>query len=448
MSYNLALDIQNVSKVYEVYKNPHDRLLQILFGKYKKFYKEFVALSDINFNVEKGECVGIVGRNGAGKSTLLQIITGIMMPSSGSVSCSGRIAALLELGSGFNNEFSGRENIYMNAAILGIKENEIEKKIDEIVDFADIPDFIDQPLKTYSSGMMLRLAFAVQTQVDPEILIIDEALAVGDAIFQTKCYKRINELRDKGTTILFVSHDQEAVRTLTNRCVLLEKGKQLMFDDSSKVILEYRNLINTHKKGTEEGSGSIHQEKEALEVKQALVEKTDSDSSASSKKQEFKNEFGGTVARITAVKVCDENDKECDRFYPHDLIKIYVTFKVNEDTEHLNINVRIRNLQGVKIYSWGTLNQDMVSKDNNIFRNLKFKKGEERTVVFSCINNLGDSFYEVQAGITTEKTFDYTDQTILHWIDGAGYFYSSFRSSLSGDFFGGTNNLNMKAEIL
>lgn len=130
------------------------------------------------------------------------------------------------------------------------------------------------------------------------------------------------------------------------------------------------------------------------------------------------------------------------------MIKIYVTFKVNEDTEHLNINVRIRNLQGVKIYSWGTLNQDMVSKDNNIFRNLKFKKGEERTVVFSCINNLGDSFYEVQAGITTEKTFDYTDQTILHWIDGAGYFYSSFRSSLSGDFFGGTNNLNMKAEIL
>ena len=225
MSYNLSLDIQNVSKVYEVYKNPHDRVLQILFGKYKKFYKEFVALSDINFNVEKGECVGIVGRNGAGKSTLLQIITGIMMPSSGSVSCSGRIAALLELGSGFNNEFSGRENIYMNAAILGIKENEIEKKIDEIVDFADIPDFIDQPLKTYSSGMMLRLAFAVQTQVDPEILIIDEALAVGDAIFQTKCYKRINELRDKGTTILFVSHDQEAVRTLTNRCVLLEKGK-------------------------------------------------------------------------------------------------------------------------------------------------------------------------------------------------------------------------------
>ena len=224
MSSEVVLKVENVGKRYEIYEAPHHRLLQTLLRGKKQFYKEFWALKDISFKINKGECLGIIGRNGCGKSTLLQIIAGTLAPTLGSVSITGKVAALLELGSGFNPDFTGRENVYMNGAIMGFSRAEMKRKFDDVAAFADIGEFIDQPMKIYSSGMFVRLAFAAAISVDPDILIIDEALAVGDMNFQAKCMTALTRLREKGATVLFVSHDVGAVRSLCNRAVYLEHG--------------------------------------------------------------------------------------------------------------------------------------------------------------------------------------------------------------------------------
>ena len=218
----IILSVRNVSKCFEMYEKPVHRLYQTLCAGRHRFYKEFWALKDISFDVRRGECVGIIGRNGAGKSTLLQIITGILAATTGTVELKGRVAALLELGSGFNPEFTGRENVYLNGSILGLTKREIDERYDDIVAFADIGDFIDQPVKTYSSGMMIRLAFAVNVFVDPEVLIVDEALAVGDAAFQRKCFMRMDALREKGVTLILVTHDTGDVKERCDRAIYLK----------------------------------------------------------------------------------------------------------------------------------------------------------------------------------------------------------------------------------
>lgn len=218
-----AINVNNIGKFFEIYEKPVHRLLQMLYHGRKQFYRPYWALSDISFNVGHGECFGIIGRNGAGKSTLLQIITGTLTPSVGTVSTQGRVAALLELGSGFNPEFTGRENVYLNASILGLSKIEIDEKYEAIINFADIGDFIDQPVKSYSSGMVVRLAFAVIAHVDADILIIDEALSVGDAFFTQKCMRFLRRFMESNT-VLFVSHDVASVNSLCTRAMLLEKG--------------------------------------------------------------------------------------------------------------------------------------------------------------------------------------------------------------------------------
>jgi lipopolysaccharide transport system ATP-binding protein len=243
MSSDIAIKIENLRKCYHVYERPRDRLLQLFFRRHRRYYREFWALKDISFEVKKGETVGIVGRNGSGKSTLLQIICGILVPTDGKVETQGRIAALLELGSGFNPEFTGRENIYMNAAILGICRQEIEERFDSILAFADIGEFIDQPVKNYSSGMALRLAFAVQAQIDPDILIVDEALAVGDARFQAKCFERLRQLKENGTSILLVTHSGEQIVTHCSRAVLLESGCLREVGEPRKVMNHYMDIL-------------------------------------------------------------------------------------------------------------------------------------------------------------------------------------------------------------
>ena len=237
-SDDVVLRIRHISKRFEIYDKPRHRLQQMLFGRWKTYFREFWALRDIDFEVKKGECVGIIGRNGAGKSTLLQIVTGTLQPTEGTVEHHGRIAALLELGSGFNPEFTGRENVYMNAAILGLTKAETDARYDDIVAFADIGEFIDQPVKTYSSGMMVRLAFAVNAFVDPDILIVDEALAVGDAMFQQKCMRFIRKFKEEHT-ILFVSHDTGAVVNLCDRAVLLDGGQVKMIGSPKEVSERY-----------------------------------------------------------------------------------------------------------------------------------------------------------------------------------------------------------------
>jgi len=283
-----------------MYGKPSHRLWQTLSMGRKKFYKEFWALRDINFEVKRGECVGIIGRNGSGKSTLLQIIAGTLNPTIGNVEVYGRVAALLELGSGFNPEFTGRENVYMNATILGLTKAEIDAKYDEIVAFADIGEFIDQPVKTYSSGMYVRLAFAVAINVDPDILIVDEALSVGDVGFQRKCSEKIDSMCQRGVSIFFSSHDLHIVERLCSHALFLSKGICLLNGESKAVVAFYQDLIN--RESTKERDLAVHQSVEFVN---------------STKEIEF-----------LGVEIFSERGEEKVSFVTHETINIRIRYRV------------------------------------------------------------------------------------------------------------------------
>jgi lipopolysaccharide transport system ATP-binding protein len=262
---DIAIRVQNLSKCHHIYDAPRDRLKQFVVPSLQRlvrlaprqYFHEFWALKDVSFEIKKGDAFGIIGRNGSGKSTLLQMICGTLNPTGGSIQTNGRIAALLELGSGFNPDFTGRENVYLNGSILGLTGKEIDARLDDILAFADIGDFIDQPVKTYSSGMFVRLAFAIQVNVDPEILIVDEALSVGDFFFQQKCFARLRKMREDGLTLLFVSHDMGTVRDLCPNSIYLIKGKAAFIGDSQEAIRTYLS----------EGTTSAPTETAALLVK-------------------------------------------------------------------------------------------------------------------------------------------------------------------------------------
>lgn len=243
MRSDIAISVKNLTKSYRIFGHPTDRIKQVLtFGR-MRFHREFTALQNISFEVRRGETVGIIGHNGSGKSTLLQLICGILKPTSGEIQVNGRISALLELGSGFNPEFTGRENVYFQGAILGIHKDEMRERFDDIAAFADIGEFIDQPVHKYSSGMYVRLAFAVQSMIDPDIFVVDEALAVGDEKFQRKCFSRLEELKSRGCSILFVSHSPANIIELCDRALLLDHGVRLMYAAAPKTIRAYQRLI-------------------------------------------------------------------------------------------------------------------------------------------------------------------------------------------------------------
>lgn len=242
MEENKVIQVKNVTKKYHLYEKPQDRFKETISIRKKSYHKDFYALKDIAFDVLGGETVGIVGTNGSGKSTLLKMITGVLKPTQGDIFVQGRISALLELGAGFNQEYSGIENIYLNGKMMGYSRKEMQEKVDSIIEFAEIGDFIYQPVKTYSSGMFARLAFAVSINVEPDILIVDEALSVGDLFFQNKCFKKFEELKNKNVTILFVSHDISSVRQMCSRVLWIEKGEQILFDRSDKVCDLYMDM--------------------------------------------------------------------------------------------------------------------------------------------------------------------------------------------------------------
>lgn len=243
MSDKNVISVQHLSKMYKLYDKPSDRLKESLGLSRKKKYREHYALQDVNFNIHEGECVGIIGVNGSGKSTILKIITGVLAPTTGEVKVNGRISALLELGAGFNMEYSGLENVYLNGTMIGFSEEEIDAKLDDILAFADIGDYIHQPVKTYSSGMFVRLAFAVAINIDPEILIVDEALSVGDVFFQAKCYHKFEEFKKQGKTILFVTHDLSSVSKYCDRVILLNKGVKLDEGSPKEMVDLYKQLL-------------------------------------------------------------------------------------------------------------------------------------------------------------------------------------------------------------
>ncbi len=262
MDKNLAISVQGVSKIYKLYDKPIDRLKEAVSLTHKSYHRDFFALSDISFDVKKGETVGIIGTNGSGKSTILKIITGVLSPTTGTAEVSGNISALLELGAGFNSEYTGLENIYMNGTMMGFSRQEMERRMDDILRFADIGDFVNQPVKTYSSGMFVRLAFALAINVEPEILIVDEALSVGDVFFQAKCYRRMEEMMKNGTTILMVSHDMGSIIKYCDKVVLLNRGHFVAQGEAGKMVDLYKKILANQ---TDElAEALIEEKKEAL----------------------------------------------------------------------------------------------------------------------------------------------------------------------------------------
>jgi len=458
----LAVSAQDVGKVYHIYDKPQDRLKQSLWRGYRTYYHEFWALRNISFEVRAGDAIGIIGRNGSGKSTLLQIIAGTLMPSEGTVAVNGRVAALLELGSGFNPDFTGRENVYMNGAILGLSKKEMDERFDDIAAFADIGEFLEQPIKTYSSGMLVRLAFAVQVQVQPNILIVDEALSVGDMLFQKRCFQRMEQLRNDGVTLIFVSHDQESIRTLTSHALLLTQGRTTSYGSSAEVVLEYRRQLHEDEKAyfaAEIERSTAKARLTAPPSNEAPTDKPSLDAPASANNaagQEHSNSeassrlsFGDFDAEIVDVKVLNASGVEASIFYPSDPMVLHVRVVVHKDLTHLNIAVRIRSKEGIKIYSWGTLNQDIAiwsgHTEGKVFWDRSFKAGETISVDFECDCHLGVNLYEVQAAVSEEKDRFYNAQRMLHWRDEAAFFQVFMANQEY--FFGGLSDMRMRARV-
>ena len=352
MSDDIAVSVHNVSKRYLLYDRPQDRLKQSLFWRFGKHYaREFWALHDISFEIKRGEALGIIGRNGAGKSTLLQIIAGTLQPTSGVVHVSGRVAALLELGSGFNPEFTGRENIYLNGAILGFSREEMEQRFDEIAAFADIGDFMDQPVKLYSSGMFVRLAFAVQACAEPDVLIVDEALAVGDIFFQQKCYARLDRLLSKNTAVVLVSHDMGVIEKYSSKTLLLTEGNCLFLGQPNEAVQRFYLLSQSgNEPSTLAGLNDVGLEGEKGELAGEADEILDWPDPTAFVRLDGPSVLGAGEARCTGVALCSGEGQPCHVFEIGDEAVFYYEFEVLRDIDVPIGGVVITNVMNINVH--------------------------------------------------------------------------------------------------
>ncbi len=352
----VAIRVDDVSKLYKLYDKPSDRLKESLGLTRKKLYKEHYALHNVSFDVKRGETVGIIGTNGSGKSTILKIITGVLNPSGGHVEIDGRISALLELGAGFNMEYTGIENIYLNGTMIGFSREEIDAKMQDILDFADIGDFVHQPVKTYSSGMFVRLAFAVAINIDPEILIVDEALSVGDVFFQAKCYKKFEDFKKMGKTILFVSHDLGSISKYCDRVVLLNRGKKLAEGTPKEMVGMYKRIMVNQDKAEEIAAHqmdmSAFDEEEEKEIKEAVCEGL------------WKNhynlnpnvdEYGNGAAEIVDFAIVDENGNYNSAIMKGSRFRLKSKVKFKQDIQNPIFTYTFKNIQGVAITGTNTM---------------------------------------------------------------------------------------------
>lgn len=394
----ISISLNNISKCYKRYPYPVDRLKEILLpGKSRA--EEFWALQNINLDVYRGETLGIVGQNGSGKSTLLQIIAGTLTPTTGTIKVDGRISALLELGSGFNPEFTGRQNVFFNGQVLGLSREEVLNKFDSIAAFAEIGSFIDRPVKTYSSGMVVRLAFAVVANIEPSILIVDEALAVGDAKFQARCMKRIRQLKEQGVTVLFVSHDTSSVKMLCNRAVLINHGLILDIDSPKEVINHYIALLSSDKKEIE----SLNDIYKNDSLKQTEVELNSQNNSIIEKS----NRHGNKLAIIKDFKITDIEEREVEKIVTTEQVSIIVIVEARAKLFDLVVGISIRNLMGLIVY--GT---------NTFLNNCKLPEIEAKqqlSVKFDIPCSLNKGVYTVTLGVHSEEglSYDWVDELIV-----------------------------------
>lgn len=392
----IAISLKNISKCYKRYAYPIDRLKEIVLpGKSRT--EEFWALRNISLDIYRGETLGIVGQNGSGKSTLLQIIAGTLTPTTGELKVDGRISALLELGSGFNPEFTGRQNVFFNGQVLGLSQEEIINKFDSIAAFAEIGSFIDRPVKTYSSGMVVRLAFAVVANIEPAILIVDEALAVGDAKFQARCMKRIRQLKEQGVTVLFVSHDASSVKMLCNRAVLINQGVILDIDKPKEVINHYVALLSSEKKQID----SLEDVYENNSVAQKKADATATSNLVAN------NRHGNKLAIIKSFKVTDFAEREVDKFLTTERIKIIVAVETRSKLSDLVVGISIRNLMGLTVYGTNTFlnNCDLP----------EIEAHQQLVVKFDVPCSLNKGVYTVTLGVHSEEglSYDWVDELIV-----------------------------------
>ena len=353
MYSDIAISINNVAKRYEMYAQPSDRLFQFLsFGK-REYFKEFWALRNISFSVKKGETVGILGRNGSGKSTLLQIIAGTLAPTSGEVQTKGVLAALLELGSGFNPEFTGRENIYLNGTILGFTKAEMDDRFDEITAFADIGEHLDQPTKTYSSGMTVRLAFAVQACVSPQVLIVDEALSVGDEKFQRKCFEYIERLREGGCSILLVTHSTATVEKFCQRGVLLHKGEVHGIGSAKEIVDQYHALLYSDEKAYLRYLNAKQTIDGSFDASKELSVQLENNSSQASEG----NDSGphSSSALIVGWEIVDSYGNLSEQFQTGETLKISFLVSVSSHVGEIQAGILFRTIEGVSAFGTSTL---------------------------------------------------------------------------------------------
>lgn len=425
MSSDMSIQVEGLSKCYHIYDRPRDRLLQMLQRGKKKYFREFWALHDVSFSVKRGETVGIIGRNGSGKSTLLQMICGTVAPTTGSVRTHGRVAALLELGAGFNVEFTGRENVMLNAAILGFSAQEMHERMADVLAFSELGDFLDQPVKTYSSGMYARLAFSIAIHVDPDILIVDEALSVGDARFVAKCMRRIKEIKEQGTTILFVSHDVGSIRTLCERVVWLDKGRLVEQGDVFPVTGRYMEFMFQDEKTEEE---ILHAEIASQQVPDA-PQSIGMSAAASDIPAEVLldtrpvTHWGSHKGSIVSAAVLDADGERKNVHYWNTPIEVRIELCIPAEVsrEHLSVAFSIKDLQG----------SDLIVSTTHDFSEQSLPEAERFTISFQLTNYLLTGKYLLVAALENRQ---HSDIHYYEYVEGAHYFSSLSDARLFGRF--------------
>lgn len=377
-----AIQVKHLDKMYKLYNKPSDRLLETL--GFKVPVREHYALRDVNFQVERGETVGIIGTNGSGKSTILKIITGVLNPTAGEVKVDGRISALLELGAGFNMEYTGIENVYLNGTMMGFSKEEVDARLQDILDFADIGDFVYQPVKSYSSGMFVRLAFAVAINIDPEILIVDEALSVGDVFFQAKCYRKFEEFKKMGKTILFVSHDLSSISRYCDRVILLNKGVKLEEGSPKQMVDMYKQLL-------------VGQDPAKAEEK-----KEEQKESWSQQFQVNPNmlEYGTKLAEIVDFAVLDDKDRCTNTIEKSSSFRIRMKVVFHQDIQEPIIAYTFKDIKGTEITGTNTLFEKKSVEHS--------QAGDSCTVTFEQEMFLQGGEYLLSFGCTGYKDGEFT----------------------------------------
>jgi ABC-type polysaccharide/polyol phosphate transport system ATPase subunit len=377
---NIAVDINKVTKRYRIYHEKIPSLKNTILRGRRTTYEEFLALDDVSFSIKHGETFGIIGPNGSGKSTLLKLISNIIQPNSGKINIDGTVSALLELGAGFHTDLTGRENIYINSAILGMRKREVDKRFDQIVRFSELEKFIDTPVKNYSSGMYMRLGFSIAINVNPDILLVDEVLAVGDQSFQAKCYKAIYDIMKRGKTIIIVSHDLETISDLCSRVAFLKEGKIVDLGNPIMVVSQYRAYVEELEKKRAEDQQKEERKKifkTVIESNRKVVDGKDIEKLSRLDSEQTIKRFGSGDAMITDIRLLDENENKLDYCKYGDDVKIALDIKFNRKVESPIFGIRITDVKDNIVYGTNTrtnnLKTEVYDKDESLRVEFAFK---------------------------------------------------------------------------